>query len=198
MVALKSPLSHVWWKSARGRFGKQSVSTHKCKEYQIGREHCLCPWNCLQNWRESISRYSQELDFSQILTGTWLILLTQELKVSDHGQLRLFADRVSDHLKKGRNFGKKPFLARVHLWMNWYINKQKCVILDYANLHAVYQVTMHPKKLIVWCEFAVALLDHTFLNTMPVIVITGKCYRFMSRYRRYSNVYAKYSIVISS
>ncbi|KAJ8938008.1 hypothetical protein NQ318_022941 [Aromia moschata] len=62
-------------------------------------------------------RHAQELGLSQ--TSTWRILrwylglnpykiqLTQELKVNDHKQRRLFTDWASERLEEDPNFGRK-------------------------------------------------------------------------------------------
>ena len=117
-----------------------------------------------QNPRQSIPRRAQELGLSQ--TSTWRILrrdlglhpykiqLTQELKVDDHRQRRLFADWASNRLEENPSFGRKIiFSDEAHFWMNGCVNKQNCRIWDDTNPHEVHQVIMHPQKVTVWCGF---------------------------------------------
>jgi len=117
-----------------------------------------------ENPRQSISRRSQELGLSA--TSTWRILrrdlglhpykiqLTQELKVNDHRQRRVFADWVLEQLEVDPNFGKKIiFSDEAHFWMNGYVNKQNCRIWDDINPHEIHQHQMHPEKVTVWCGF---------------------------------------------
>ena len=81
-----------------------------------------------ENPRRSISRCSQELGLSAILT--WWILrrglglhpykiqLTQELKVNDHRQRRVFADWVLEQLEVNPNFAKQIiFSDEAHFWI---------------------------------------------------------------------------------
>jgi len=82
-----------------------------------------------ENPRQSISRRSQELGLSA--TSTWRILrldlglhpykiqLTQELKVNDLTQCRIFTDWVLGQLEVDPNFAKKIiFRDEAHFWMN--------------------------------------------------------------------------------
>ena len=99
-----------------------------------------------ENPGQSISCRAQEHGLSQ--TSTWRILrpdlglhpykiqLTQKLKDNDQRQRRLFADRASERLEEGLNFGRKIiFSDEAHFWMNDYVNKQNCRIWDDANPH---------------------------------------------------------------
>lgn len=117
-----------------------------------------------ENPRQSIPRRAQELGLSQ--TSTWRILrrdlglypykiqLTQELKVNDHRQRRLFANWALDRLEEDPNFGRKIiFSDEAHFWLNGYVNKQNCRIWGDANPHEVQQIAMHPQKVTVWCGF---------------------------------------------
>jgi len=83
-----------------------------------------------ENPRRSISHHSQELGLS---TSTWRILrrnlglhsykiqLTQELKVNDYRQSRVFADWILEQLEVNPNFAKQIiFSDKAHFWMNGY------------------------------------------------------------------------------
>jgi len=75
-----------------------------------------------KNLRRSISRRSQELGL--FATSTWRILrrdlglhpykiqLTQELKINDHRQRRVFADWVLEQLEVNPNFAKETLAMR--------------------------------------------------------------------------------------
>lgn len=146
-----------------------------------------------ENPRQSIPRRAQELGLSQ--TSTWRILrrdlglhpykiqLTQELKVNDHRQRRLFADWASERLEEDPNFGRKIiFSDEAHFWMNGYVNKQNCRIWDDANPHEVHQVAMHPQKVTVWCGFWAGgvIGPYFFENDVgEAITINGERYRTM-------------------
>jgi len=95
-----------------------------------------------ENPKRSISRRSQELGLS--VTSTWRILrrdlgpykiqLTQELKINDHRQRRVFADWVLEQLEVNLNFAKQIiFSDEAHFWMNGYVNKQNCRIWNDTN-----------------------------------------------------------------
>ena len=146
-----------------------------------------------ENPRQSILRRSQELGLSQ--TSTWRILrqdlglhpykiqLTQELKVTDHRQRRLFADWATVRLAEDPNFGRKIiFSDEAHFWMNGYVNKQNCRIWDDNNPHEVHQVAMHPQKVTVWCGFWAGgvIGPYFFENDVgEAITVTGERYRRM-------------------
>ncbi|VVC36031.1 Major facilitator superfamily domain,Major facilitator, sugar transporter-like [Cinara cedri] len=110
-----------------------------------------------ENPRQSIPRRAQELGLSQSLT--WRILrrdlglhphkiqLTQELKINDHRQRRLFADWVSERLEEDPNFGRKVvFSDEAHFWMNGYVNKQNCRIWDNTNPHEELKINDHRQR----------------------------------------------------
>jgi len=62
------------------------------------------------------------------------IQLTQELKVNDYRQHRVFADWVLEQLEVNPNFAKQIiFSDEIHFWMNGYVNKQNCRIWDDIN-----------------------------------------------------------------
>lgn len=146
-----------------------------------------------ENPRQSIPRRAQELGLSQ--TSTWRILrrdlslypykiqLTQELKVNDHRQRRVFADWASQRLEEDPNFGRKIiFSDEAHFWMNGYVNKHNCRIWDDANPHEVRQVVMHPQKVTVWCGFWAGGIigPHFFENDVgEAITVNGERYRRM-------------------
>ena len=113
-----------------------------------------------ENPRRLISHRSQELGLSA--TSTWRILrrdlalhsykiqLTQELKVNDHRQCRVFADRVLEQLEVNPNFAKQIiFSDEAHFWMNGYVNKQNYRIWDDTNPREIHQLQMHPEKVTV-------------------------------------------------
>lgn len=146
-----------------------------------------------ENPRQSIPRRSQELGLSQ--TSTWRILrrdlglhpykiqLTQELKVNDHRQRRVFADWALEQLEADPDFGRKIiFSDEAHFWMNGYVNKQNCRIWDDANPHEVVQVAMHPEKVTVWCGFwAGGVIGPYFFENVAgkAITVNGERYRSM-------------------
>ena len=97
-----------------------------------------------ENPNLSVPRQSQELGISQ--TSTWRILrkdlglhpykiqLTQELKPNDHSLRRRFTDWALEQLEVNANFGKKIiFSDEAHFWLNGFVNKQDCRILDESN-----------------------------------------------------------------
>lgn len=145
------------------------------------------------NPRQSIPRRAQELGLSQ--SSTWRILrrdlglhpykiqLTQELKINDHRQRRLFADWVSERLEEDPNFGRKiVFSDKAHFWMNGFVNKQNCRIWNNTNPHEVQQVTMHPQKVTVWCGFwAGGIIGPYFFenDVGEAITVNGERYRTM-------------------
>jgi len=111
-----------------------------------------------ENPRRSIFRRLQELGLSTI--STWRILrrdlglhsyklqLTQELKINDHRQHRVFADWVLEQLEVNPNFAKQIiFSDETHFWMNRYVNKQNCRIWDDTNPREVHQLQMQRKSL---------------------------------------------------
>lgn len=146
-----------------------------------------------ENPRQSIPRRAQELGFSQ--TTTWRILrrdlglhpykiqLTQELKVNDHRQRRVFADWALERMEFDADCGKKIiFSDEAHFWMNGYVNKQNCRIWDETNPHEVHQVAMHPQKVTVWCGFwAGGVIGPYFFENDNGVAVTvnGERYRSM-------------------
>lgn len=87
-----------------------------------------------ENPRQSIPRRAQELGLSQ--TTTWRILrrdlglhpykiqLTQELKVNDHRQRRVFADWALEQLELDADFGKKNHLQRRGAFLDEWLCQQ--------------------------------------------------------------------------
>jgi len=129
-----------------------------------------------ENPRRSISRRSQELGLSA--TSTWRILrrnlglhpykiqLTQEFKINDHRQRRVFADWVLEQLKVNPNFAKQIiFSDEAHFWMNGYVNKQNCRIWNDINPREIHQLQMYPEKVTVWCGFWSGGIIGTFSKT---------------------------------
>ena len=117
-----------------------------------------------ENPRRSISHRSQELGLSA--TSIWRILrrdlglhpykiqLTQELKVNDHRQRRVFAlIGFWSSWKLTQISPNKSSLAMRPFWMNGYVNKQNCRIWDDTNPREIHQLQMHPEKVTVWCGF---------------------------------------------
>lgn len=111
------------------------------------------------------------------------IQLTQELKVNDHRQRRLFAEWASERLEEDPTFGRKIiFSDEAHFWMNGFVNKQNCRIWSDANPQEVHQVAMHPQKVTVWCGFWVGgvIGPYFFQNDGgEAITVNGDRYRTM-------------------
>ena len=66
--------------------------------------------------------------------------------------------------------------------MNGYVNKHNCHLWDNANPHEVHQVTMHPQKVTVWCQFWAGSINgpYFFGNDIgEAITINGERYRMM-------------------
>jgi len=148
-----------------------------------------------ENPRRSISRRSQELGLSA--TSTWRILrqdlglhpykiqLTQELKVNDHRQRRVFADWVLEHLEVNPNFAKQIiFSDEAHFWINGYVNKQNCRIWDDINPPRYTSSKCIPRKsekVTVWCGFwsGGIIGSYFFQNEAGVaITVNGEHYRW--------------------
>ncbi|XP_061380157.1 uncharacterized protein LOC133319497 [Danaus plexippus] len=157
----------------------------------------------LENPRQSIPRRAQELGLSQ--TTTWRILrcdlslhpykiqLTQELKVNDHRQRRVFADWALEQLEVDADFGKKIiFSDEAHFWMNGYVNKQNCRIWDETNPHEVHQVAMHPQKVTVWCGFwAGGVIGPYFFENDNGVAVTVNGRRYVPHSTRYDGSSAR-------
>jgi len=150
-----------------------------------------------ENPRWSISCRSQELNFSA--TSTWRILrrdldlhsykiqLTQELKVNDYRQRRVFADWILEQLEVNPNFAKQIiFSDKVHFWMNGYVNKQNYRIWDDTNSREIHQLQMHPEKvclvrILIWRNHRFVLLPK---RSGIVIIVNGERYRSISNFLR--------------
>ena len=115
-----------------------------------------------ENPRQTISRRAQELSLSETSLRRILhldlgmhpykIQLTQELKINDHRQRRIFADWALEQLEVDPEFGRKIiFSDEAHFWINGNVNKQNCRYWAENNPQEVHQVAMHPAKITVWC-----------------------------------------------
>jgi len=144
-----------------------------------------------ENPKRSISRRSQELGLSATLTwrilrrdlGPYKIQLTQELKINDHRQRRVFADWVLEQLEVNLNFAKQIiFSDEAHFWMKGYVNKQNCRIWNDTNPREIHQFQIHLEKVTVWCEFwsNEIIGPYFFQNEAGVaITVNGERYRSM-------------------
>jgi len=120
-----------------------------------------------ENPRRSISRCSQELGLSA--TSTWRILrrdlglhpykiqLTQELKVNDHRQRRMFADWVLEQFTQSwklTQISQNKSLAMRSILMNRYMKKQNCRTIP---IHARYtSAKCIPRKSLFGADFDLA------------------------------------------
>lgn len=146
-----------------------------------------------ENPRQSISRRAQELRLSETSLRRILhlnlgmhpykIQLTQELKINDHRQRRIFADWALEQLEVDPDFGRKIiFSDEAHFWLNGNVNKQNCRYWAENNPQEVHQVAMHPAKVTVWCGFwAGGIIGPYFFENDDGVSITvnGERYRSM-------------------
>jgi len=137
-----------------------------------------------ENLRQSISHRSQELDLSAI--STWRILrrdlslhlykiqLTQELKVNDHRQRRVFTDWVLEQLEVNPNFPKQIILSP--FLIEWICEQTKLSNLG-INPREIHQ--MHPEKVTVWCGFSGGINSPSKTKRALPSSVAGERYRSM-------------------
>ncbi|XP_047530402.1 uncharacterized protein LOC125066384 [Vanessa atalanta] len=180
MIVLPSRLSVDWWTNS-SQPGQLKISRFPCVNVtrDLPRISPLC---------------ATELGLGCYLSlHPYKIQLTQELKVNDHRQRRVFADWALEQLEVDADFGKKIiFSDEAHFWMNGYVNKQNCRIWDETNPHEVHQVAMHPQKVTVWCGFwAGGVIGPYFFENDNGVAVTVNGRRYVPHSTRYDGSSAR-------
>jgi len=122
-----------------------------------------------------------QLQLGEFCVCTPKIQLTQDLKINDHRQRRVFADWILEQLEINPNFAKQIiFSDEAHFWMNGYVNKQNCRIWD-ANPREIHQLQMYPEKVTVWCGFwSGGIISPYFFQNEAGVAITVNDERYRS------------------
>lgn len=117
-----------------------------------------------ENPGTSIRHRGQELNISRptlqrilrkdLHLHAYKVLLTQELKPTDHAQRRAFVDWALAQHQVDPDFSKKIFFSdEAHFQLNGYVNKQNCRIWGSENPRVIIEKSMHPPRVTVWCAF---------------------------------------------
>lgn len=112
------------------------------------------------------------------------VQLTQELKDTDHTARRAFAKCMIDEINRDPQFFNKIiFSDEAHFHLNGYVNKQNCRIWATENPRVTHEVSLHPKRVTVWCAlWAGGVMGPFFFEDAEdesALTVNGERYRDM-------------------
>lgn len=141
----------------------------------------------------SIRRRSQQLNLSstslqRILSKdlhmhAYKVQLTQEVKPTDHGRRRQFADWILARQAGDMNFVNRIiFSDEAHFHLNGYVNKQNCRVWGTENPRVFVEKKMYPLRTTVWCAlWAGGVIGPFFFedDEGATVTVNGDRYRSM-------------------